>query len=259
MPTCIHHSHQQLQPLDTVLDLCQQVGAILLKNGAETSRIEETVERIGKAAGYTVSCYSTLTAIFIAVPHTTKVSLIKPVLSGFNLQKIDQINQLSRAFEQGTLSFADLNKQVQLVTNKDAIFPLAWRLFSAGLVSVAPMLLFQASWGDLGLSFFVGMLGYFFYALVSQKHSLPYLEEFVGGFVIGLLAYLLVDLHLGDSSYHIIVSSLMPLVPGIALTNAIREIMTRQFISGLVRLTHAIFQSGAIGFGVILASELVTV
>lgn len=48
-----------------VLQTCAQAGRILLESGAETPRIEETVEIIGKTAGVSVSCYVTLTAVFV--------------------------------------------------------------------------------------------------------------------------------------------------------------------------------------------------
>ncbi len=51
----------------------------------------------------------------------------------------------------------------------------------------------------------------------------------------------------------------MPLVPGVAITNAIREILSRQIISGIVRTVDAVFVAGAIGSGVVIAIVLTQV
>ena len=42
----------------------------------------------------------------------------------------------------------------------------------------------------------------------------------------------------------------MPLVPGVAITNAIRDTMSGDFMSGLSRGMEAVFSALAIAFGV---------
>ena len=71
-----------------VLQTCAQAGRILLESGAETPRIEETVEIIGKTAGVSVSCYVTLTAVFVSLADQPTTQLTKTKLGSFNLQKV---------------------------------------------------------------------------------------------------------------------------------------------------------------------------
>lgn len=47
-----------------IVTLCGQVGTILLENGAETARVENTVEYVGRAADLPVVCHATMTGIF---------------------------------------------------------------------------------------------------------------------------------------------------------------------------------------------------
>jgi uncharacterized membrane protein YjjP (DUF1212 family) len=49
----------------------------------------------------------------------------------------------------------------------------------------------------------------------------------------------------------------MPLVPGVAITNSLREIIARHTISGMVRALDAIMTAGAIGAGVVMGAALV--
>ncbi|PEG76617.1 hypothetical protein CP370_09525, partial [Lactobacillus sp. UMNPBX19] len=53
---------------------------------------------------------------------------------------------------------------------------------------------------------------------------------------------------------NIMISSLMPLVPGVPLTNSLREIIDRDILSGLVRGVDAIMIAGSIGIGAIVGS-----
>ncbi|MDN6104612.1 MAG: threonine/serine exporter family protein, partial [Lacticaseibacillus paracasei] len=101
-----------------------------------------------------------------------------------------------------------------------------------------------------------GIFGYLAAEYVGRRTTTPYFKEATGAFVVAILAELLVSIGWGDSSGNIIISALMPLVPGVAITNAIREILSRQIISGIVRTVDAIFVAGAIGSGVVIAIVL---
>ena len=201
---------------EEILEVCGKVGEIMLNAGAETSRIETTVEYIGHAAGAKVACYATITAVFVSLENESRTRLIKSSLGGFNLQKVDELNQLSRE-------------------------------------------LFKATNGDLAWAFFVGIFGYLAAELVARKTTTPYFKEATGAFVVAILAELLANIGWGASSGNIIISALMPLVPGVAITNAIREILSRQIISGIVRTVDAVFVAGAIGSGVVIAIVLTQV
>jgi uncharacterized membrane protein YjjP (DUF1212 family) len=61
----------------------------------------------------------------------------------------------------------------------------------------------------------------------------------------------------GTSADYIIISALMPLVPGVAITNSLREIIARHTISGMVRALDAIMTAGAIGAGVVVGAAVV--
>ncbi|WP_082061662.1 threonine/serine exporter family protein [Paenibacillus sp. E194] len=47
-----------------------------------------------------------------------------------------------------------------------------------------------------------------------------------------------------------------PLVPGIAITNAIRDMMARHYISGMIVAIEALFTANALGAGIASASYL---
>lgn len=240
-----------------VIDLCGLTGKVLLENGAETSRVESTVEYIGRAAGINVNCHATMTAIFVDSEDNPTTHLVKVRVGDFNLQKVDEINTLSRQFTKHEISYDELKEHVHLIDNKVIDFNWWQKILGAGLVSIAPMLLFKATWLDLGLSFFVGICGYLAAHWVSDHSSTPYINVGVGGLVIGLLATLLQLLGVAQSADNIIISSLMPLVPGVAITNSIREIIQRHTISGLVRAVDAIMVAGSIGAGVVVGSTLI--
>ncbi|WP_262316023.1 threonine/serine exporter family protein [Lacticaseibacillus parakribbianus] len=239
-----------------IIALCGRVGKLLLENGAETGRVEGTVEYIGRAAGLAVSCHATMTALFVDADFDTATHLVKVRTKDFDLRKVDAINTLSRRFVAGRIDWATLESGVADVERQRVDYTWPQKILGAGLVSVAPMLLFQATWGDLALAFWVGIAGYLAAQLTGRHTSTPYIAVGVGGLTIGFLATTLALAGAGASADNIVISALMPLVPGVAITNSLRELIAKHTISGLVRAVDAVMVAGAIGAGVVVGNAL---
>lgn len=77
-----------------------------------------------------------------------------------------------------------------------------------------------------------------------------FINNFIGAFLASLFSYIFVKLGIGQNLDKIIIGSIMYLVPGVAITNAIRDTMSGDFISGSSRGIEAIFSALAIALGV---------
>ena len=64
------------------------------------------------------------------------------------------------------------------------------------------------------------------------------------------------NLGLGHDPNEIIIGNIMLLIPGIALTNSLRDMISGDIISGLLRFLDAILVAVAIAAGYILAARL---
>ncbi|WP_312041036.1 threonine/serine exporter family protein, partial [Leuconostoc lactis] len=85
----------------------------------------------------------------------------------------------------------------------------------------------------------------------------PYAPEFIGGLAIGLFVLMCHGLFPQISTLSAILGAVMPLVPGLAMTNAIREIIMGDVLSGLVRAITALLVVSSLVAGVWIAFELV--
>jgi uncharacterized membrane protein YjjP (DUF1212 family) len=54
----------------------------------------------------------------------------------------------------------------------------------------------------------------------------------------------------------VIIGSVMPLVPGLPITNAVRDLMAGDLVSGLARGAEAFFSAFAIGAGIAVTLAL---
>ena len=79
----------------------------------------------------------------------------------------------------------------------------------------------------------------------------------VASFLVSLAAIALVGAHWGKDANKIIIGNIMLLIPGIALTNSLRDMISGDIMSGMLRFFDAILVAAAIAAGYILAAQLI--
>jgi len=77
-----------------------------------------------------------------------------------------------------------------------------------------------------------------------------FINNFIGAIIATFLSILITVIGIADNMNTVIIASIMPLVPGVAITNAMRDTISGDFVSGLSRAMEAIFSALSIAFGV---------
>ena len=238
-----------------VLDAAIEAGHILLQNGAEISRVEETMERICRHYGVMTGEFFVLSnGIFTTAGHTSDKSFARvqhiPV-KGARMDKVVAVNQLSREIEDGRyMRIEDVERKLAEI---NAMPPESmWKqVLASGIGSGFFCMLFGGGIRDSISAFFAGLLLFVF----VLKLSMPYMSKIVGNLLGGMLVVLFslsfYHMGLGTNLSYMISGSIMPLIPGIAFINGIRDIANGDYISGAVRLLDAVlvFLAIAIGMG----------
>ena len=83
----------------------------------------------------------------------------------------------------------------------------------------------------------------------SLSSSNPLLIALLCAMVGGLLSNLAVFAGLGDSADSISIGNIMLLIPGMAFTNSIRDIFSKDMITGVVRFVEAVVLAIVIALG----------
>lgn len=243
-----------------VVDLALEAGRILLKNGGEIFRVEETITRICHHYGVTkVDIFTLSHGLFVSAENEkgdayTRVQHIP--LSGAHLGIVAEVNQLSRQIAQGGV---EIPEAVERLKEIDQIRPLPWgfQLLGAGLGSAGFGFLMGASVTESLVTFFIGAIVYGWVLLAKKVHLTKIIVNMFGGIMISILAIFAQNICISeDLQIHgMIIGAIMPLIPGLAFTNAIRDIADSDFLSGTVRMMDAIlvFIYIAIGVGFVLA------
>lgn len=110
-----------------LLVLALYAGEIMLKNGAETYRVEDTIIRLCKSRGFSyVDVYVTPTGIFITIDNKGEnqeeiLSYIKRIKSrSINLNKVAKVNDFSRKFVEQPIT---IDEGMKILKDIDLILP----------------------------------------------------------------------------------------------------------------------------------------
>lgn len=241
-----------------VLEAAMAAGHILLENGAEIARVEETMERICRHFGVESENFFVLSnGIFTTGNQKMSrqggqfAKVLHIPVKGTQLDKVVAVNQLSREVEEGNYSIEQVREKLEQIRNVPGKSFLI-QILASGVGSACFCYLLGGSLIDSTVSFVSGFLLYIFVLKVSTLRMTKITRNICGGALVTSICILSYRLELGENLSHMIIGSIIPLVPGVPFTNGIRDIADGDYISGAVRLLDAIlvFLCVAIGVGV---------
>ncbi|GAA4826436.1 threonine/serine exporter family protein [Algivirga pacifica] len=237
---------------ERLLQLATKAGRIMLENGGETYRVEQTINFICMAYGVeNVDSFVTPTGIMSSVTDREgkTYSLIQRITERtVNLEKVRMVNELSRTVFEQNMTEIQMRDKIREI---DDSTPYAiWSQYLMSAIAVAAFcLLFGGAWKDTIVAFFVGLLIQFNNQYLEGWGINRFLIRMSGGVIAALMGLLAVYLGLGEQDDKITIGAIMLLVPGLAMTNAIRDIIAEDLVSGMSRALEALFIALAISAG----------
>jgi len=241
-----------------VLEVATYAGRIILENGGETYRVEDTVCRICEAYGFEAQCFATITGIISSVKNREgiPVSLTERITTRTtNLDKIHKVNAVAR--EISNFSTDELMSLFRRIDNGSTYSETkAFIAHSLGAASFAGM--FGGTPKDFFGAFIIGGGIYFLKRLSDKMELNPYLMYSAGGCLASVVSILFSRINLITSVDTTTIGSIMLLVPGMAITNAIRDIIAGDLVAGMARGAEALIIATclAIGSGIALSTLL---
>jgi len=236
------------------IKLSLAAGEIMLSNGAETYRVEDTMRRMLLSCGYhAVEAYSVTTGIFVCVTADGAdiTSFRRITKRTMNIDAVIRINELSRALAEERVTPAEVFQQIEELKNRRNVNDKSFiKLFAAGITAGAFTFLFGGSIFDCLNAFFTGFILQILLFQLRKVNVSAVLTHIIGGIMITFVVLAMLNLGVGSSYHPIIIGSLMLLVPGITLANAVRDILTGDYLSGTVRLMDAFIVALSLAAGV---------
>lgn len=238
--------------INRIMKVAASAGKIILENGGEIYRVEETIIRICNAYNIkNVEPFATPTVIIVSASNEygQTISLVLRIRSrGLNLEKISQVNDISRNIKNKGFTLEFIENELSKISSQKA-YSTKINVLSAGTTTAFFALAFGGNFRDFIVSFFIGCL----IKLLSKGLSSLQINDFfintLCGGLAAIMALLSVHLGIGGHTDKIIIGSIMILVPGLAITNAIRDTIAGELISGITRGIEAFLVAIAIAVG----------
>lgn len=235
---------------EDVLEVASEAGHILLENGAEISRVEDTMERISSHYGVHTGHFFVLSNGIFTTSSSNKYANVEFIpIRGIQLSKVVEVNRLSYRIAADKVSLTQARAELDAI--RDEPMKPAWEQIVGSAFGAAGFCaVFGGGFMDCAAAFVVGTLLYLFLLFISSR----YLSKIVGGICNSLVATLLClasyRLGFGSSLSNIIIGAIMPLIPGVPFVNGVRDLADSDYIAGTTRLTDAMLGFFCIALGV---------
>lgn len=236
-----------------LLDVAAFAGKLLIESGAEIYRVEETMVRLCTCFHEVEDAQSFVTPtgimFSVTVDRKTVTKVLRVKSRGTDLNCIDKINDLSRRATTHNYSIEDIWKELQEIAQEKR-YSFSTTLFFGALSALGFAIFFHGTWKEALVAFMIGMLIKTLSFLLEKREWNVF---FTNACSAGLAAIAALGFHALDHSIDsdiVIISSIMLLVPGLAITNAVRDTMAGDYLSGVSRATEAFLIAVAIAVGI---------
>ena len=247
-------------PNASCMDTLQLAGKIIMENGGETYRAEETINRMGSGFGLKeVDSFAVPSGLFISYRSedgepVTSVRRVRKETR--NLTRVDEVNQVSRLVSAGELDCGRAFQRLKEIECHPGSFAGLWCLPAAFLCAAGFTLLFGGSFLSVAIAGVVAALVQLMEICIARFRNRGLAASILGGLMTALLP-LLLSMALPDLQTELIVAgAIMPLVPGLAMTTAVQDTMRGDMVSGISHGVQAILTACLIAGGALLAVEI---
>ncbi|WP_245835765.1 threonine/serine exporter family protein [Virgibacillus ndiopensis] len=235
----------------TIVKVCMLAGKIMLQSGAETYRVEDTMNRIASTYGLpNAQSYATPTGINFSIDMSEVTNFMRISNRSTDLHKIAEVNNISRMFAAGEIELKNALSMLESVDGDTSTFSVWLQVMAAAFVSGCFTIMFGGIWADFIPSFIVGGIAFAGMLWFERLVEIRFIAEFFASFIIGVLTLAIMDSGIGVDMDKIIIGAVMPLVPGLHITNAVRDLMAGHLVAGLSKGVEAVLTAFAIGAGI---------
>ena len=236
---------------EQILEVALNMGEALLKSGAETSRVEDTIMRFCQTCGYQdINVFVTPTVILLgdkSAPNSTMMSRIRN--RSTNLTGVSEINDFSYTISKKPIDYESAMSKLQLFLQRRPPYG-KWMLCLASAICSATFAgMLGGNSHDFVAAFFTGGLAMVLLKQLGGYRPSAFWENALAGAAIGACTILCCAISIQCTKTNIIVGSLMPFVPGVACTNGLRDYMAGDLVSGNSRIAEALLFAISIAIG----------
>ena len=245
---------------DQMMETLQLAAQIIMESGGETFRAEETVCRMGAGFGLQqVESFAVPSGLFISYRTAdgrleTSVRRVHPGRT--DLTKVNQVNGISRQASAGRRSAEEALQQLKALDMLRKT-PAGFGALGAAAVCAAGFcFLFRGNWPEALLAAAIAALVQGIRLFSERIHGHGIISNILGGLLTAFLPALAAGWIPELMTEAVVAGALMPLVPGVAMANAVQDSLRGDMFSGLSHGAQALLTACLIAGGALLSPPL---
>ena len=279
--SCRQKGETVLEQSRRALELVTRIGEVLLKNGGEIFRVQQTMQLVAKAYGIPgFQVYVLANGLFVSMQEEGR-TITRPVesgdaagrehlfgqehlasqahlasqvryvpLSSVHLGRVAAVNNLSREIVAQKYTVEEAFQKIEQVDQLPFTSNAVQTLMS-GLGAGAFCILFGGSLLDSAAAFLSGLVLWIFVLFLTARGANKIMVNILASALVTAMGVLFFHLFsFGDSMDMIVIGSIVPLLPGVPLTNSIRDYLNGDYLSGTIRMIDAVLVACCIALGV---------
>ena len=241
---------------DELLNLAAQMGCRLTLCGAETFRVEESIVRILDTYGVDANVYAIPNCLYISIrnekgQHFSCMHRIDEYAT--DMDSLERLSGLSRKICKECPSISEANSWLEQINTE--------RIQYSPLISYLGN--FFAGWGFsvfFGGNLLEAVCGGFCAIIAGMADGMlrriqanRFVRTLIAAFLFAFPAFMFESVGQIANADMAIVGAIMPLIPGLMFTNAMRDVIHGDMNSSIIRLSYVVLLALAIAAGVSLA------
>ena len=255
-----NNKENQIINYHKLLSAATDVGYMLLENGAEIYRVEESIQRILQAYGLKqVEVFAIPSCIIVTISTDIEKNITKTrrlYSRGTNFDKVEQANDLCRRICTETPPVEHIQQELARIDGRP-VYGTMTQILAFGLVAFGFTLFFGGTfWDALSATVIASAIKVVIHNM-ERFEANPFFVNIVASWITAFLAILAVRYQLAQNVDKMIIGTLMNLVPGVAITNSMRDIIAGDLIAGLIKMTEALMVATAIAIGTAMALAII--
>ncbi len=234
--------------LQAILDIAEE----MLVCGAEVERVEDSIERMCYAYGCDrVNAFIITSNIQVTFedPRGNIITQIRRLKrNDTNFDRLDYLNDLSRYICANKPDLETLVQKYEAVMNRKQL-PIWLQYFGAVLVASGFAVFFGGNFADAIASGVLGIVITLITRILAKIEENQMAKLFISSVIAGFLAIVLVAVGIGSNVDKIMIGGIMLLIPGIAMTNSVRDLLIGDVVTGMIRFVNSLLMAAAIACG----------
>ena len=236
-----------------LLSAVLKILKMMVEAGAEIYRIEESATMIFTSYGFkNIDIYATTSNIIISLEteegviktHTRRIEKIST-----DIEKVHCLNMLVRDITSNKPTYEYIEDQIEKIHNTNK-YPILVNIFFYGVIAGAFYFFFGGrNFSEFLISTVTGLCTGSVSVLFERFNFNKILIKFILSFIASFIAVSVKKIGIIGQIDNIIIANIMTLIPGIGLTNSLRDLFVGDNISGVLRLIEAAISALAIACG----------